>query len=415
MAFAAFVASLEVPNHNPTIDSSGADLADLSCAAALVCANFLNGVLMHRPELGVVDTTATALEVHAPEHIQRALFAGGAGSCTRSSLLERTRKLPARRRARESVDSAVVASTDNLALADPEKVGEWKKLCGHCDDCLRRLLRRRWIHYCDAAVVGSEGKSIARWREGNAVDPASSRVEELAADGVERQSLAPSTWLRTLVRAFDEARQDSSMSIRRSSCQQHSIRMPCHSCDSRSKRLLQVLAHPPIVLLFKVADCNDPRAASNSKLVLQRAPSYTGGSPVDSQQHQSWLPSALRGRLPDVGVAVLRACDDAAAVRCNVNARHKLVVAAKLILEFETRSGGAVELDVVVAGHGKSIAVGGEGVVADGGVEEMVHLRGRHLDVYVFRSRNQILEQRTGGEVSLLPLCCVDVVVRMKS
>lgn len=175
-----------------------------------------------------------------------------------------------------------------------------------------------------------------------------------------------------------------------------------------------MLAHPPIVLLFKVADCNDPRATPNSKFVLQWAPSHTGGSPVDSQQHQSWLPSSLRGRLPDVGIAVLRACDDAAAVRCDVNARHKLVVAAKLILELEARSGGAVELDVVVAGDGESIAVGREGVVADGCVEEVMHLRSRHFDVYVFRSRNWIFEQRTGGEVSLLPLCCVGAVVRMK-
>ena len=43
--------------------------------------------------------------------------------------------------------------------------------------------------------------------------------------------------------------------------------------------------------------------------------------------------------------------------------------------------GAMVEIDVVVAGDGEGRAVGGEGVVGYGGVEEVVDFWGGHADV----------------------------------
>lgn len=43
------------------------------------------------------------------------------------------------------------------------------------------------------------------------------------------------------------------------------LHQPCHS---RTKRLLDVLAHPPVIFLFKIAHGNETSPAANSKLVF---------------------------------------------------------------------------------------------------------------------------------------------------
>jgi len=74
-------------------------------------------------------------------------------------------------------------------------------------------------------------------------------------------------------------------------------------------------------------------------------------------------------------------------------------MAAEFVDEFELLGGPCVEFYVVLAGYGEGSAVSGEGVVGDGGVEEMVDFWGGHLGVcYVVLAI---------GVVSLLLLCVV--------
>ena len=87
--------------------------------------------------------------------------------------------------AREAVDFAVVASTDNFGLRNPEQIGKGQQLRGDADYSLWRLIRRGRIDHSDAAIVRDERQSIARWREIDTVHPARSRVQELATDCVE--------------------------------------------------------------------------------------------------------------------------------------------------------------------------------------------------------------------------------------
>jgi len=78
------------------------------------------------------------------------------------------------------------------------------------------------------------------------------------------------------------------------------------------------------------------------------------------------------------GDHALGASHDPAGRRGDVDASDGFVVAAEFIDEFELGGFLAVELDVVLAGYCESFAIGGEGVVGDRGVEEVVDFRGGH-------------------------------------
>lgn len=142
-----------------------------------------------------------------------------------------------------------------------------------------------------------------------------------------------------------------------------------------------MLGYPPVVLFFEVADCDDPSSTSHGKLGLVGRPSHARCSSVDSQQYQSRLPASLWGGLPDVCISVLRAGDNPTGRGSDVDASDCFVVTAKFVLEGELVGGGGVELDIRVPRNGESAAVGGEGVVGNGRVEEVVHLGRSHYRI----------------------------------
>lgn len=227
--------------------------------------------------------------------------------------------------------------------------------------------------------MGGECKGVARRREGNAVHPAGCTVQVLTADGVERQTLSPSRGLRTGIVALDEGTEDASVAIGAAGGEQHAVGVPGDAGDSGAERLLQVLGHPPVVLFFKVADGDNTGTRADGKLALVRAPADAGCCTVDTEEDESWLPLAGLTGLPDVGIAVLRAGHDTAAVRGDIDTGDELIVAAELILEAELVALLGVELDIVGAGDGEGVAVGGEGVVGNGRMEQVVHFGRGHV------------------------------------
>lgn len=68
----------------------------------------------------------------------------------------------------------------------------------------------------------------------------------------------------------------------------------------------------------------------------------------------------------------LRAGDDLATVGRNIDACDSLIVTSQLILERVLVSGALVQIDYVLAGYGEGLTVGGEGMVRNRVVEEMV-------------------------------------------
>lgn len=149
--------------------------------------------------------------------------------------------------------------------------------------------------------------------------------------------------------------------------------MPGYARDGGAEWLLQVLRHPPVVLLLEVARRNDPGAGADGEFLLVGAPANGSRGAVDAQQHERRFPAPIARGFPDVGVTVLRAGHDAAGAGGDVDARDGLVVAAELVGQLEAvATVAAVELDVRVPADGQCVPVRGEGVVRDRGVEEVV-------------------------------------------
>lgn len=79
-----------------------------------------------------------------------------------------------------------------------------------------------------------------------------------------------------------------------------------------------------------------------------------------------------------MSIRTLRASDNHATVGGNVNTSHGLVMALEFILEDKFGSGFLVELDIVVSCNSKGLAIGGEGMVGNRVVKEVMNFGTRH-------------------------------------
>jgi hypothetical protein len=68
----------------------------------------------------------------------------------------------------------------------------------------------------------------------------------------------------------------------------------------------------------------------------------------------------------------LGACHDLAGVGGNVDTGDRLVMSCELILQLELSTSPLVKIHVVLPGYCERLAIGGEGVIRNGMVEEMV-------------------------------------------
>ena len=96
------------------------------------------------------------------------------------------------------------------------------------------------------------------------------------------------------------------------------------------------------------------------------------------------------------GCRTLRARNNLAGNGSNVDARNRLVVARQLVLQLVGAAAFVEEVDVIVAGHGECVAVGGEGVVGDGMVEQVVDVWASHSNRRLSTTAIEILGWRGG-------------------
>jgi hypothetical protein len=67
--------------------------------------------------------------------------------------------------------------------------------------------------------------------------------------------------------------------------------VPRHCRHGAADRLLQMFRHPPVVFLFKVADCNEPCAGADGELLLRGRPADERRGPVDAEEDQCGFPA----------------------------------------------------------------------------------------------------------------------------
>lgn len=113
-----------------------------------------------------------------------------------------------------------------------------------------------------------KSQRIAARREGNGVHPPARRVHVLAADGVERDALSPRRGLGPLVDALDECGEDAGVGVGGAGREEDAVGVPGEREHRRAQWLLEVLGHPPVVLLLKVADGDGARARADGEFGL---------------------------------------------------------------------------------------------------------------------------------------------------
>lgn len=96
--------TLQIPNDKPSVDATGADLADVVRGPGIL-ANRADGVLVDRLQLRVI--LGLSFEIHLSEHVE-GRFLGAILLATLGRSVERTDEGPARRRAAESERLAVL-------------------------------------------------------------------------------------------------------------------------------------------------------------------------------------------------------------------------------------------------------------------------------------------------------------------
>lgn len=74
--------------------------------------------------------------------------------------------------------------------------------------------------------------------------------------------------------------------------------MPGDCGDGGTDRFLDVFGNPPVIFLFKVADCDNASTRADGKFGFRGGPADEGGGSVDTEEDEGWL-IACWGGFPD--------------------------------------------------------------------------------------------------------------------
>lgn len=77
-------------------------------------------------------------------------------------------------------------------------------------------------------------------------------------------------------------------------------------------------------------------------------------------------------------IRTLGASHDTASFRGDVDTCDRLIMPLQFILQCELATGAFIELNMIVPGHGQGLSVGGEGMISNWVMEEMMNFGRRH-------------------------------------
>lgn len=331
---------------NATIQTSGGEFGDLSWSSG-VNLEAVDVVLVDGVESGNVGRL-TSFDL-VLEHVE--------GSTVVSSLLgglllsfQLSGELPVSLDFFEDEWGTIVTSSSNADFVEPEEVNNWQ--VGELDDLDFSWSTIGDVDEVEAGVVAGISELVARWRPLNGVHPRASLVftKELTEDKLGSESGV----VNSLVLSLDGSSEDTGLEVSGAGEQKDVVWMPVEGEDGRFV-LLDVLADPPIVILFEVADGDALGTRGDGELVTFWAPLNVSGSTADTKNYESWLPDAIL-ELPDISVSVLRAGNDFVGLSAPVNASNTLgfVVFTENEFEFPFASSLLQDVDfVVVWGEGE--------------------------------------------------------------
>jgi hypothetical protein len=113
-------------------------------------------------------------------------------------------------------------------------------------------------------------QTVAVRREADSVDPSITGTAVLGTERVERQTLTPRGRCRLLIQSLDVGRVNTGLHVGRAGGQENIVGMPFDTQHGGTDGLLQMLTHPPIIVLVKVADGNASGSTGHGKFVLLR-------------------------------------------------------------------------------------------------------------------------------------------------
>jgi len=239
--------------------------------------------------------------------------------------------------------SVIVTSSDNGVLRSEDEVEEWQVVSL---DGLHGGRSRVNVSEVNGAVVSAESDGVSRRAPLASVYPSVGVIE--LEDWLTEGDTGAETLRGSLIDSLEEGVEDTALEVSGGSDNQAVVGVPVN-LENGGLVLLDVLADPPVLLLFEVANADKFSTGGNGELVLFRAPLAVGGGAVETENHKNGLPlSSFES--PHVSVSVLRARNDSVGLRGPIDRSHDLIVLSELGFELVIIAHLGVDVDLSVVG-----------------------------------------------------------------
>jgi len=344
--------TLSAPDCDVSIDTRGSVLSDIG-TRSLETLHAIDSVLMFGSEYGLSAGCLSTINL-VLEHLEGSVLVStgsrsSSGSTTSINFLGES---PFTSSFLELYGSVIMTSSNNSVFRSEDEVEERQVVSL---DGLHGGATRADISEVDGAVVSAESDGASRRTPLAGVYPSVGIVE--FKDWLTKSDASTEALRSSLVDSLEEGVEHTALEVSRSSDNQAVVGVPVN-LENGGLVLLDVLADPPILLLFEIANADELGTRGDGKLVLLRAPLAIGGGAVQTKNHKYGLPfTSLEG--PDVSVSVLRARNDSVGLGGPIDRGHDLVVLSKL--GFELIRGSRLGIDVnlsVVGAKGDLGAIG---------------------------------------------------------
>mmetsp|Transcript_10118 Transcript_10118/g.26993 ORF Transcript_10118/g.26993 Transcript_10118/m.26993 type:complete len:337 (+) Transcript_10118:597-1607(+) len=219
-----------------------------------------------------------------------------------------------------------MADSHQAAVGEEEDLREWQLREA---DRLRGRVGRGDVNKGDRRVVRGEREGRAGGVEAHVAHPP--KGWNLEEERAQLRVFAPSGLRLLAVDRLDVRREDAALVVHARRRNDHRGGwVPRHSDDGR-RVVLDLLAHPEVVVRVEAADRDHLRAAPHRKLLLVRTPFDARPRIADVEDDEVMLPGVALER-PDVSVPVLRRRQDAVRLRGPRNLRHQRAVLVENML-----------------------------------------------------------------------------------